>query len=282
MGGLCDNGGALPLPIQKFRSLVASFLVGSCAATAAVELKRGTAAAFDHYVATLEAGINARVRSGRLLRLEPRGHRSELLAGAVVIEPAQANGETEIDAGLIHDWIGGLFVPGATLASTLRVVQDYAHNKDYYAPEIAASRILSHSGNDFDVYLRIVKSKFFMTDVLNTDHVIHFVPIDPTRMYCRSYSSRIAEVADAGKPSERELPVGIDRGLLWRMYGYWFFEQKDGGVYIEYESVTLSRNIPFGMGKVLGPILHNVPAESLRSSLEKTRKAILASPSRTT
>ena len=193
-----------------------------------------------------------------------------------MIEPALPNGEVEVQAGLIHDWIGGLFVPGATLASTMRVVQDYSHNKDYYSPEIVDSRVRSHNGNDFNVYLRINKSKFFVTDVLDTDHDIHFVPLGPTRMYCRSYSSRIAEVTDAGKPTEREMPVGNDRGLLWRMYGYWFFEQKDGGVYIEYESVTLSRNIPFGMGKVLGPILHNVPAESLRSSLEKTRKAVMA------
>src|ERR1700676_2365033 len=32
------------------------------------------------------------------------------------------------------------------------------------------------------------------------------------------------------------------------------------------------------MGNVLGPILHTVPAESLRSSRDKTRRAILAEP----
>jgi hypothetical protein len=45
---------------------------------------------------------------------------------------------------------------------------------------------------------------------------------------------------------------------------------------VESEAVSLSRDIPFGMGNVLGPILHSVPAESLRNSLEQTRRAILA------
>ena len=83
-------------------------------------------------------------------------------------------------------------------------------------------------------------------------------------------------MSDPGKPSEHELPVGKDRGLLWRMNGYWFFDERDGGVYVESEAVSLSRDIPFGMGNVLGPILHSVPAESLRNSLDKTRRAILA------
>ena len=121
-----------------------------------------------------------------------------------------------------------------------------------------------------------MKAKFFISVVLNSEHEIHFVQLDPTRVYSRSYSKRISEVSDPGKPTERELPVGKDRGLLWRMNGYWFFEERDGGVYVEAEALSLSREIPFGMGNVLGPILHNVPVESLRNSLDETRRAILA------
>jgi hypothetical protein len=98
--------------------------------------------------------------------------------------------------------------------------------------------------------MRIVKSKLFLSDVMNTEHEIHFVQIDPKRVYSRAYSTRIAEVSDPGKPGERELPIGTDRGLLWRMYGYWFFEERDGGVVVECESVTLTRDVPFGIGKV--------------------------------
>jgi hypothetical protein len=169
-----------------------------------------------------------------------------------------------------------VFIPAATLAKTLTVVKDYPRHDIIYKPEVAAARILSRQGDDFRVYLRIVKAKFLVSAVLNSEHEIQFVQLDPTRIYSRSYSRRISEVSDPGKPSEHELPVGKDRGLLWRMNGYWFFDERDGGVYVESEAVSLSRDIPFGMGNVMGPILHSVPAESLRNSLDKTRRAILA------
>ena len=80
--------------------------------------------------------------------------------------------------------------------------------------------------------MRIVKSKLLISDVFNTEHEIRFTTLDPHRVYSRAYSKRIAEVSDAGKPSEHELTVGQDRGFLWRIYGYWFFEEGDGGVYV--------------------------------------------------
>lgn len=70
-----------------------------------------------------------------------------------------------------------------------------------------------------------------------------------------------------------ELPVGKDRGLLWRLYGYWFFEERDGGVYIACESVTLTRDIPFALKKLLGPVINEMPGDSIRTSLTQTRKA---------
>jgi hypothetical protein len=123
-----------------------------------------------------------------------------------------------------------------------------------------------------------VKSKLFLSDVLNTENDIHFVTIDPKRVYSRAYSTRIAEVSEPGKPGEHELPVGKDRGLLWRLYGYWFYEERNGGVVVEGESVSLTRDVPFGMGKLLSPIIHGLPAESLRKGLESTRNAVLNLP----
>jgi hypothetical protein len=122
--------------------------------------------------------------------------------------------------------------------------------------------------------MRIIKSKFFLSDVLNTEHDIHFIPIDPKHVYSCAYSTRIAEVNDPGSPKERELPVGKDRGLLWRLYGYWFYEERDGGVFVECESVTLTRDVPFGMVHLVSPIIHGLPAESLRKGLESTCRAV--------
>lgn len=200
------------------------------------------------------------------------------MAGAPVAQPAQGNGVVSVPGGLIQDWIGAVFIPKVTLQETLRVVQDYPRHAEWYKPDIASVNVLSHTGGDYLIRTRIVKSKFFITDVLEVDNAIHYVTLDSKRVYSRSASQRIVEISNPGKENEKELPPGHDRGLMWRITGYWFFEEADGGVYIATESVTLTRDIPFLMGKMLSPILRELPAEALQTSLEQTRKAVQNQP----
>ncbi len=204
--------------------------------------------------------------------------RPRLLAGAVVAQPVQGNGVVALPGGLIQDWIGAVFVPKTTLQETIRTVQDYPQHAEIYKPDVTDVKVLSHVGDDYTIRTRVVKSKFFISDVVDIDNQIHFVSLDSKRVYSRSASQRIVEINNAGKPNERELPVGHDRGLVWRVNGYWFFEESDGGVYITCESVTLTRDIPFLLSKMLSPILHELPAEALKNSLEATRKAIVNLP----
>ena len=126
-------------------------------------------------------------------------------------------------------------------------MQDYNHHKDIYKPEVIDSRLIGHSGNDFKIQLRLLKKKV-ITVVLDTYYDVHYVPVDKTRWYSRSYSTRIQEVDNAGKPDERLQPAGKDHGFLWRLYSYWRFVERDGGVYMECQAVSLTRDIPTGPG----------------------------------
>lgn len=248
------------------------------AVSPAAELKRETIDAFESYIASIEAQLEPRLHSDRFLWPDDSPQlREQLQRGSIVVKPSQGNGIIAIKSGLIEDWMGVAFIPSTTLKAVLSTVQDYDHHGQIYKPDVAEAKIQSHAGNDFLVYMRLVKAKFFLSDVLNSEHEIQFIPLDATRVYSRARSKRIAEVSEPGKPGEHELPVGQDRGLLWRMYGYWFFEEKDGGVYVACQSVTLTRDIPFVMAKLLSPIIHELPAEQVRNALEKTRKAVVGS-----
>jgi hypothetical protein len=242
----------------------------------AVDLRKETVDAFDRYVSTLEAQLERRWHGDGFLWSDSSPQRDQLQKGAVLVQAGHGNGTVTIKGGLIQDWMGAIFIPSTNLASVLNVAQNYARHNEIYKPEVASAQVRSHTGNDFSVYMRIVKSKFFLSDVLNTEHEIHFIPLDAKRVYSRAYSTRVAEVSDPGTPSEHELPVGKDRGLMWRLYGYWFYEERDGGVMVECESVTLTRDVPFGMGHLLSPIVHGLPSESLRKGLESTRRAVNA------
>jgi hypothetical protein len=200
--------------------------------------------------------------------------RQQLLNGVVIAQPVQGNGIVPLKGGLVQDWMGAVFISHATLRDALSIAQDYDHHREYYKPDIEDAKIESRQGDDFLVYMRIVKSKFLLSDVLNTEHAIQFTHLGPQRVYSRSYSKRINEVAAPGRPGEHELPSGQDRGLLWRLYGYWFYEERDDGVYIACESITLTRDIPFGLTALLGPVIRDLPGESLRKSLEQIRRAV--------
>lgn len=259
--------------------LIAALLSAGAAAALAVDLKPRTLEAYDRYIADTDAKMQSRWNGEHFLWFDDSPDiRARLMAGAVVAQPASGNGVVNVPGGLIQDWIGAVFVPQTTLEETLRVVQDYPQHADWYKPDIAEVKVLSHTGGDYLVRNRVVKSKFFITDVLDVDNAIHYVTLDSKRVYSRSASQRIVEIANPGKVDEKELPPGHDRGLMWRLNGYWFFAEADGGVYITARSITLTRDIPFLMGKMLSPILHELPAEALKTSLEQTRKSIENQP----
>ena len=197
--------------------------------------------------------------------------------GKVVIERLETldgGKQIEVPDGLIHHWIGTVFIPGATLAQTLAFEQDYDHQQQYFRPDVVRSKILKHDGNDFVIELRFYKKKV-ITTVLDTTHEVHYQPVDATHEWSRSRTTRVQEVDDAGKPDEKLEPEGHDRGFLWRMNTYWRFEEKDGGTYAECQSISLTRDIPTGLGWMIGPYVNSVPRESLTFTLERTRSAIL-------
>jgi hypothetical protein len=245
----------------------------------AVDLKPETIEAFDHYIAATEARLQPRWSGDHFLWFDDSPEiRPRLMAGAVVAQPIQGNGIVTLPGGLVQDWIGAVFVPKTTLQETLSVVQDYPQHAQIYKPDVAEVQVQSHAGNDFTIRTRVVKSKFFISDVLNIDNQIHFFPVDSKRVYSRSVSQRVVEINNPGKQNEHELAPGHDRGLMWRINGYWFFAESDGGVFITCESITLTRDIPFLMAKLLSPIVHELPAEALKTSLEQTRRAIVNQP----
>jgi hypothetical protein len=240
-----------------------------------VDLKPDTAEAFDRYIASTESKMQPRWTGEQFLWFQDSPSiRQRLVAGEVVVQPVQGTGIVALPSGLIQDWVGAVFVPDTTLKNVLAVVQDYSRHAEIYKPDVVDVKVQSRTGDDFLIRTRVVKSKFFISDVLDIDNEIHFVSLDSKRTYSRSASRQVVEIANAGKHNERELPAGHDRGLMWRINGYWFFEESDGGVFITCESITLTRDIPFLMAKLLSPILHELPEEALKSSLEQTRKAI--------
>jgi hypothetical protein len=179
---------------------------------------------------------------------------------------------SNISGGLIHDWTGITFVRGVTLQQTLAALQDYDRDADYYRPTVLRAKLLSRAGNSFRVFLRL-KETHVLTVVLDTEYEIQYLVIDSTHAASVSHSTGIIE--NAGTPQERSTAPKDNHGFLWRLNSYWRFYQADGGVYIQCNAISLTRDIPAGLGWLVAPFIENVPRESLDFTLTATREALL-------
>jgi len=243
--------------------------------------------AFNEYVRAVDARNRLELERGSdLLWIDalPEAARkrayAELERGEIQLEqrPRRESGEETTCPGcMIHHWVGLVFIPGTKLDDVLRVLEDYDHHAEYYAPDVARSRIESRDGDHFRVFLRFRRKKV-ITVVLNTEHAVTYFRDSASRAHSRSRATHIAEVDHAGKANEQEKTPGEDNGFLWGMETWWRMEERDNGVYVQSEAVSLTRNIPTGLGWMIGPLVIGIPKETLTFTLEATRKAVLAQP----
>jgi hypothetical protein len=241
-----------------------------------VELSPQTLKSFDMYVREAEGIMRQTMRGDAFLWSNSNPERAQRVReGHVPAEFWSGQGPVKVPSGLIHDWIGATWASGTTVEATLALIQNYDNHKNVYQPEVIDSKLIRRRGNDFQIYLRLLKKKI-ITVVLDTEHEVHYRPVNRTRWICRSYTTRIAEVENAGSPNEKVLPPDTGFGFLWRLYSYWRFQERDGGVYIECRAISLSRNVPIGLGWIIEPIIQKLPRESLIHTLECTRQALYA------
>ncbi len=256
-------------------------LLNTAASTAG--LRPETLQDFNHYIKTFEQSSEQQllIRSpylwlDTLSAAQRTTFDAQLRRGEVVVQSVgnEDGRAIEIPGGLIHHWRGTVFIPGASLRQTLALLQDYDHHDLYYQPDVMQSRLLSRDGDDFRVFLRLRKRKV-VTAILDTEYDARYVQLDPTRVYSRSYSTRVAEVENAGGPGERDLPPGEDHGYMWRLNSYWRIQEVADGVYIQCEAISLTRDIPAGLGWLVSPFIRSIPRESLTFTLKSTRDAVL-------
>jgi hypothetical protein len=246
-------------------------------------LQPKTVAAFDEYVKLTETRNAEELQLGtNLLWIDhlkdnERAQAYEALKRGEVkmqkLETRRKGEKIHCPGGMIHHWVGVAYIPGAKLRDVVRVLQDYDHHAQYYAPDVEQSKIESHDGNHFLVFLRFRRHKV-ITVVLNTEHEVRYFIDSDTLEHSRSSAIRIAEVENAGKATEREKPPGDDGGYLWRMETWWRMEEREGGVYVQSEVASLTRDIPAGLGWLIGPFVNSIPKETLTFTLEATRKAV--------
>lgn len=219
-------------------------------------LKPETGAAFDKYVQLTEQRMERELKDGHFLVM---GNRSR---SNMVVQENKRDDDAVVPHGQIHHWLGGVFLPGVTLAQVASIKQDYDQYKEIYKPDVVDSRLIKRNGDEFEMYLKISK-KQILTMVYDTYYTVRYYSPEPQKMYLRSYATKIHEV---------DRPAGEDRGFLWRLNSYWRLQEADGGVYVECEAVSLSRDVPAFLNYIVGSFIKKLPADSMRNTLAALKR----------
>lgn len=223
--------------------------------------KPKTVEAWDTYAAKTEAAIGTTLKANA-------EETAAMKSGSVYLRHIDTAGVAA--PGIIHHWMAGILIPGAKIKPMQAWMQDYGSHSKYFW-DVEQSKLLSRDGDTYKVFFRFRRKKI-ITVHYNTEHTVVYHLGDATHATSRSVATRIAEIEDPGSTKEREKPVGNDSGFLWRLNSYWRFVEAPEGLYLECESISLSRGIPTGLGWLIKGYVESVPRESLEATLTSIRK----------
>ncbi len=212
------------------------------------------------------AGLDASENSRRRLR-----------GGELIVEKLTPANGPDLPGAMLHHWRATAFVPGARAADFERMMKDFNSYPRYFAPQVVQAHLVSERddhGIDRIVASMRVRQKHVITVVMDMNYDVAFGRPDPQQGYSLSRSTRIVEIESPGTNKERALSASEEHGFLWRLNSYWSWEERDGGLYMQIETVSLTRSVPTGLGWAIGPYVESVPRESLEFTLRSACNAL--------
>jgi len=244
----------------------------------AAELKQNTVTAWDEYVHLADSRMQQRIHGdSQFLWIDEAPDRSSRVrAGEILVSPVGEHNPMRVPSGLIHHWMGAVLIPNVTIENVFGVIRNYGRYKEFYKPIVIDARQLTQSASEDEFSILFLNRPLLAKIALDTEYKSSYVQLDEKRWYSIAYATRVQEVRDYGRPSERELPPDEGSGYIWRLYSAARFEERDGGVYVELEAIALSRDVPASLRWLVDPIVRRVSKSSLLTSLLQTQQAVRA------
>jgi hypothetical protein len=246
----------------------------------AVEPTAAAVAGFNAYMAALELRVSRQHQSQDNFVasvLSDPNNRARLKRGEPILEKLTPADGPELPGAMLHHWRGTAFVPGAKVADFERLMEDFPGYTKSFAPQIVRSKVLGRRDDPGRTTIQTemrVKQHHVITVVMDIAYDVEFARLDPQHGYSISHGMQIKEIADAGTKDEHALSGSEEHGYLWRLDTYWSYEEREGGLYMQIESVSLTRAIPAGLGWALKPFIESVPRESLEFTLQSASNAL--------
>ena len=255
-------------------ALTILLLLLSARLSEAVQPPKDTLRAWDDYVRDVKLSMSRRASGdGPFLWVDDESPEivQRVQQGEVVVTDHDPG---KVSQGMIHHWIGAMFIPNVTLEQVMNVLSSYDRYNDFYKPVIRKSVVVERKGDNAEVSVLGVQKAFLVTAAVETDNQVQVVRLNREKIYIMSDALRVQEIADFGQPGEHPFPEDRRPGYVWRSFVLQRIEQRDGGVYVELETIALSRGIPVGFGWLIKQVTDELPRRLMLETLNDTRTAV--------
>ncbi len=263
---------------MKWRSALLQLLIifAAVGSSYAAELNQEALLAWENYVASVKVRMQGRFKgqSPFLWLDEDPMRRQRLNSGEIVISPVGNTHPLPVPHGLIHHWIGAVFIPGATIQDLSAVVGDYGRYGEIYRPTLIKAELLDSTGDEQKFSILWVQRVLLVTAAFYTELDSNYFALNSRRGYMTFSTTRVQQIEDYREKDERRLAPDEGSGYLWRLVSFARFEERDGGLYLELEVIGLSKDLPGSLRLLLKPVIDRVPRQALTVKLDQTRQAI--------
>jgi hypothetical protein len=253
-----------------------AILAGTPILLNAVEFEPNTLQAWDHYTKTANSRMQAPQCGQRpfLWADEEPDRKSRLRRGETLLAPVSGRGTQSVPNGLIHDWIGAVFTPSATVEGLLAVFHDYDRYNEFYKPAVADAKAVAYTDRDQRFSLVWQHRVLFVSAAIEGQYQAHDFVLDERRGYSITATTQIQQFEGYGLSNEHLLPPGQGNGFIWHLYSIVKYEDRDGGLYLETEAIALARDIPSSLRWIVKPVVNHLSIASLATTLRQTRDAV--------
>jgi hypothetical protein len=276
-------------PLTNSRSISAArvafvllpLMIAPC--TVVADPSPAAVSAFNSYITALESRISHQHRSRDTFlvpvdsnpkyEMRPQETETGLRRGELIVERLTPPSSANLPGAMLHHWRGTAFVPGATAVDFERLMKDFNAYPQHFSPQVPQAKVLAHQDDHLHAVMR-VRQQHILTVVMDTTYDIVFAELDAQHGYSIARSTQISEIGSPGTAAEHALDSTHEHGFLWRLNTYWSYEERDGGLFVQIESVSLTRSIPRGLGWVVEPFVESVPRESLQFTLRSVCNAL--------
>jgi hypothetical protein len=242
----------------------------------AASLEPTTSEAWENHVDSASKRMEQRLRPGSaFLWVDEAPERvATVRAGEIVVSPVGPQIPKRVPSGLIHDWVGAVFIPNVTLRDVLQVVRDYGRYKELYQPTVIASKAIARSEAKDRFSMVLISTSYLLKTALDADYESCYVHVDDRRAYNVTRTTRIQEIEEYGSLNPQILREGEGNGIIWKLFSITRYVERDAGVYLEFDAIGLSRDIPASLRWLVEPLVRRISQSSLSTSLQQTVQAV--------